>query len=235
MNDDLLPPPPWTGGTAGDPFAGSSPWAPPPQADRAPGEPAAIYDPEPPRSSSPGTGRFIATLVGGVVLIGAVAVLAVLSFASEDDDDRRSASTDPPPVTASTAPEAEPETFEMPEDLEIDLPPLEHDLDVFGPTGTCVAAGTYANVSCEQDHAGEVFARLPGADGEYPGEDELQDLAFDCEGEFLALAGESSAAAGLAVVGSQPSEPAWGNGLREVVCLAMSFGGVPNVGSIADG
>jgi hypothetical protein len=117
-----------------------------------------------------------------------------------------------------------------------ELAPLEHDFDLYGPTGTCVAAGTYAEVPCAEPHEGEVFTRLTVPGEEYPGSETLQsDYAARCDREFLTLAGETPPEAGLVVIGSQPSAAAWGNGLHDVVCIAMSGGSEPNVGSISDG
>lgn len=239
-----LPPPPGSGGTGAGPFvqtwsplSGSS--SPPPPSPLSgpsstpPLPPSSPDDeryatPPPPSRRSTGTGCLIAGTALVSLVVGVIATIAVVSL--DDGDAYSGGSSGTGAASAGSSESTAVPPLELP-----DLPPLEHDLDLYGPVGTCVDGTTYANVTCEQDHGGEVFARLAVSGDEFPGADVLQDdYANTCEGEFDALAGESSAEAGLAVIGSQPSEAAWDNGLHEVVCIAMSFGGT-NEGSIVDG
>ena len=46
---------------------------------------------------------------------------------------------------------------------------------------------------------------------------------------------QRSLAAGLVVVGSQPSEGAWDGGLHDIICLAVALGPGENTGSIVGG
>ncbi|MCB1005909.1 MAG: septum formation family protein [Acidimicrobiales bacterium] len=184
----------------------------------------------------------LAAFATGAVL---AALIALVIGASGDDgtDEARATptTTTDAPATTTTSTAATSTTAEAPDPSALladpsalGLPPLEHPFDAFGPDGTCVGS-TFSTVPCDEEHMGEVFAHLEVPGDEYPGAAALQSEAARCEDRFTELTGERSLAAGLVVVGSQPSEGAWDGGLHDIICLAVALGPGENTGSIVGG
>ncbi len=82
-------------------------------------------------------------------------------------------------------------------------------------------------LDCDAEHFYEVFALVEHPaddDEEYPGEDELDDFAFnECEGEFEDYVGAAYEDSDYYITYLTPSEQTWAVGDREVVCV-LQFG-----------
>ena len=82
---------------------------------------------------------------------------------------------------------------------------------------------TVPAVPCDEAHEYEVFALVEheaGADEEYPGDDEIDEFAFEeCEGEFEGYVGSDYAESIYYINYLTPSEDTWEEGDREVVCV----------------
>lgn len=99
-----------------------------------------------------------------------------------------------------------------------------------------VSAGVAELADCREWHQGEAFAEVEVGGGDYPGADELFDVAGD---ECLRLAGElvpgGVDASGVGVGAIVPDERAWDEGLTSARCVAVDTSGRNMAGSIAAG
>jgi hypothetical protein len=85
-------------------------------------------------------------------------------------------------------------------------------------------------VPCEQPHDNEIFASLEQPDGEYPGDEEIEGLAFDgCVAEFEPYVGVRALESEFDFWEMMPSAESWAMGDRQVLCAL--FGEEQKTGS----
>lgn len=100
-----------------------------------------------------------------------------------------------------------------------------------GPTaevGDCVETSTLEGeeiddiptVECTEEHDGQVAVSYQMPDGDYPSEQEWQDVIGDeCVSGFEAFVGTAYADSALEIYDLSPTEESWDAGDREVLCL----------------
>ena len=216
-------PPPGAGGPEG--FGGAGTWFGLDPADEQ-GRATPVPGSGDQRGRLWGTATVVATAVVAFV-VGLVAVALATVVLSAGDPSERAATADPPSTVETDAPTGPVDRNHGPGE------PVAHEFDYFGSVGTCIAAVSYDDVPCAQEHIGEVYARIPLMDAAYPGEAELRARAKECDRRFTDVAGETSTALGREVFASYPDESAWADDLHEIICVA--FSSAKTTGTLAGG
>jgi Septum formation len=185
------------------------------------------FDP-PPRGSNRGPLIIMLVLVGVVLLGGA----AFFVLGGDDDDDETGTGTEttlPPGVTTTTAAPQGSTT----------VPGGEADVFTLG-VGQCWTDDTNAEelssvtvIPCDQPHEYEVYDAFDLADGDYPGQDSVnQSAQTDCTTRFETFVGIPYSESQYYLSYLTPTEESWANGDREVLCSIYDQNG-PTTGSLA--
>jgi hypothetical protein len=95
---------------------------------------------------------------------------------------------------------------------------------------------TVADIDCAEPHDNEVFALLELEDGEFPGQEEIYDQAFDlCSGSaFQDYVGIDYLDSSLEVFPLTPTASGWADGDNEVVCNLYALDESKLEGSMKD-
>jgi len=95
--------------------------------------------------------------------------------------------------------------------------------------GDCIAdipSGTLVQIvpktDCATPHAGEVYAVLTMPDGEYPGQSTIDDWQNRCPNELESYSSGAAADESVGVFVLYPTAETWGQGDREIVCMATT-------------
>lgn len=89
-------------------------------------------------------------------------------------------------------------------------------------------------VPCAEPHDDEVYHAYDLADGDFPGEDAiLSDAESTCIAEFANFIGLAYEESALDYWPMYPTEGSWGNGDREVLCIAWDPSGEKVTGTLA--
>lgn len=89
---------------------------------------------------------------------------------------------------------------------------------------------TVKKISCEEPHAGEVFAVLMMPDGDFPGQAEVEAYHERCSPELVAYSPQSMLDESVQLYVLYPTAETWDNGDRAVTCIATLD--PPRTGSI---
>ncbi|MBS1695341.1 MAG: DUF4190 domain-containing protein [Actinobacteria bacterium] len=85
-------------------------------------------------------------------------------------------------------------------------------------------------VSCEESHTGEVFAVLTMPEGDFPGQDAIEDYQGRCEPALAVYAPAAMLDPDTGLFVLYPTAESWGRGDRTVTCIATSE--TPRTGSL---
>ncbi|MGE2716842.1 septum formation family protein [Mycolicibacterium litorale] len=96
------------------------------------------------------------------------------------------------------------------------------------PDGTRVL--TVKTVSCDETHAGEVFAVLTMPDGDFPGEDAVTEYSNQCGPELASYSPAAVTDDSVQLYVLYPTAETWADGDRAVTCVATLD--PPRTGSI---
>lgn len=81
-------------------------------------------------------------------------------------------------------------------------------------------------VDCAEPHDSEAYASIIMDDGEFPGDQAVEDQAIaDCTTEFNSFVGIDYQASALDFAYYYPTEGSWANGDREILCLIVDPAG----------
>lgn len=86
------------------------------------------------------------------------------------------------------------------------------------PDGTRVL--TVKTVSCDESHAGEVFAVLTMPDGDFPGDDAVAEYSNRCGPELVSYSPASATDDSVQLYVLYPTAETWADGDRAVTCVA---------------
>jgi ABC-type cobalt transport system substrate-binding protein len=86
------------------------------------------------------------------------------------------------------------------------------------PDGTRVM--TVKTVSCDEPHAGEVFAVLMMPDGDFPGEDAVAEYSNRCGPELATYSPAAITDDSVQLYVLYPTDETWADGDRAVTCIA---------------
>jgi len=89
---------------------------------------------------------------------------------------------------------------------------------------------TVKTISCEESHAGEVFAVLTMPDGDFPGQAEVEAYHEKCSPELASYSPQSMLDESVQLYVLYPTAETWANGDRVVTCIATLD--PPRTGSI---
>lgn len=79
---------------------------------------------------------------------------------------------------------------------------------------------TVKTVSCDEVHAGEVFAVLTMPDGDYPGDAAVAEFSDQCSPELAAYSPAAMEDDSVQLYVLYPTAETWANGDRAVTCVA---------------
>jgi Septum formation len=175
---------------------------------------------------------WVAVVIVVAALVVIVPVAAVLLERADTDDDVRSAVSEvgEQPLEMPVADDGPPH----PTIPHAPQPPIHdddfwgeggYDYDLWGPAGECVDTEG-SPIDCSQPHMGEVFAGVQLSESTYPGLWEIVATGTTgCAAAYERLTGTSAGTDGIFIVPSPPSERAWDDGQRQVVCLGIALSG----------
>ncbi|SJM60121.1 septum formation family protein [Gulosibacter sp. 10] len=168
-------------------------------------------------------------ITGALAAFAASALLMSGCTFGGDDEERQDRSDTPQAETQDTNTDSGSDTTEETPEEEFQEP---EDADVFSlAVGDCITdadmygteVSSVPTVPCSQPHTFEVFyeEELPDGDGEFPGEDGIQDAVMDiCYGQsftdFVGVAWDSSELDALYLA---PTQGSWDQGDRLISCL----------------
>ena len=96
-------------------------------------------------------------------------------------------------------------------------------------TGDCITdipGGSLVQIvpktDCSQPHAGEVYAVLSMPDGAYPGQSVIDQWQNRCPNELESYAPDAATDESIGVFVLYPTAETWGQGDREIVCVAST-------------
>lgn len=111
-----------------------------------------------------------------------------------------------------------------------ETPGTGEDQDVFSiKVGDCLNDGgatgevsTVPTIECSEPHDSEAFASITMDDGDFPGDQAVQDEAIaECTIEFETFVGVDYDSSELDFAYYFPTEESWANGDREILCLIV--------------
>lgn len=89
---------------------------------------------------------------------------------------------------------------------------------------------TVDTVACDQLHAGEVYAVLLMPDGDFPGQDAIEDYQAKCQPELASYSPDAMTDDSVQLYVLYPTQETWDQGDRAVTCIATL--NPPRTGSI---